>query len=169
MYLFDISNIPAALSAGYDAYFKGAFVKYASITLPSKYFNSVDQGKLRVAGYNMLIGNTGFSGRVALEYTDSTSSVGDDFMDVNIGNWVVDFNHFGLAFNQNVITNSFMGGRITIPKLQDNRGNDAEVYGNRHLLVKNYILTTHPSVERLPWLESIPVEFESVKEAVETA
>lgn len=131
--LSDSTNIPGALAAGYTSEFKGAFVEYASITLPQEWFNSIDQGTLRIAGYNLLIGNTGFSGRLALEYINGTPSPGDDYLDLKIGNWEVGFNHFAMTFKQNVITDSFIGGRLKIPKLKNSLGEVARVYLNGHL------------------------------------
>jgi hypothetical protein len=61
------SNIPEATAAGYPDNFKGVFIAQAEIGLPSKWFNSVDNTTLQIAGYNMLIGTGGISGRIALE------------------------------------------------------------------------------------------------------
>jgi hypothetical protein len=72
------SNIPEATAAGYPNNFKGVFAGKAEIGLPSKWFNSVDNTTLQIAGYNMLIGTGGISGRIALE------AVGGDFKSKDI-------------------------------------------------------------------------------------
>jgi hypothetical protein len=63
----DSYNIPEATAAGYLDNFKGVFAGKAVIGLLSKWFNSVDNTTLQIAGYNMLIGTGGISGRIALE------------------------------------------------------------------------------------------------------
>ena len=61
-------NIPEADRDGRAEDFKGVYAEYAAITLPKKWFkksNTADTA--RIAGYDLLIGNGGISGALALE------------------------------------------------------------------------------------------------------
>lgn len=127
------SNIPEADYDDRPPTFMGAFAQYASITLPARWFNSIDNTTLRIAGYNLLIGTGGISGTIGIETVNGTPSPGDDYLDMKIGNWEIGFNHFAMNFKQNVITDSHIAGRLKIPKLKDAQGNDAIVYVNGHL------------------------------------
>lgn len=133
--LSDSSNIPQAAAAGYGPEFKGVFIEFASITLPSKWFSNIDTSTLQIVGRNLLIGTGGISGTIGIETVNGTPSTEDDYLNLKIGNWTVGFNHFAMTFKQNVITDSYIGGKLTIPKLKDADGDDAEVYMNGHLRV----------------------------------
>ena len=130
----DKTSIPQATAAGYGPEFKGIFIERASIALPAKWFNNVDNTTLDVVGYNMLIGTGGFSGTIGLEtIATGDPSPGVAYLNLKIGNWTVGFNHFAMTFKQNVITDSYIAGKLTIPKLKDAQDNDAEIYVNGHL------------------------------------
>ncbi|WP_075343795.1 hypothetical protein [Tenacibaculum agarivorans] len=63
-------NIPEATVDGRPDNFKGVYAEYAAITLPSQWFNEdevVGGTTAKVAGYNILIGTGGLSGKIALE------------------------------------------------------------------------------------------------------
>ena len=126
-------NIPEATADGRGNEFRGVYAEYVGITLPKKWFNNVDNTTLRVAGYNMLIGNGGISGTVALEAVNQTPIANDDYLDVEIGNWKLGLKAFDLTFRQNSIIESNIEGRMLIPKLKDASGNDALIEIKGHL------------------------------------
>jgi len=126
-------NIPEADADGRPADFMGVYAQEVSATLPRKWFNNENNTTLRIAGRNLLIGTGGVSGTIALEAVDGNPNNGLDYMNVNIGNWELGFNHFDITFKQNVIINSHIAGRLKIPRLKDGQGNDAEILINGHL------------------------------------
>ncbi|NEN24157.1 hypothetical protein G3O08_11655 [Cryomorpha ignava] len=130
-------NIPEADADGRPNTFQGVFAAKTSITLPAKWFNNVDNTTLQVAGYNLLIGTGGVSGTIGIETVNGTPSTGDDYLNLKIGNWTVGFNHFAITFKQNVITDSSIAGRLTIPKLKSADTSDGDdtayVFINGHL------------------------------------
>jgi hypothetical protein len=103
------SNIPEADLDGRSLDFIGVYAQTVSITLPSNWFNNVDNTTLQIAGRNLLIGTGGISGTISLETIDNNPNNGLDYMNVNIGNWELGFNHFDLTFKQNVVTESHIG------------------------------------------------------------
>mgnify|MGYP001799448583 CR=1 FL=1 len=127
------SNIAEANLDGRPSDFMGLFAEYAAVSLPSKWFSNVDDTTLVVAAYNMLIGTGGVSGTIALEATDGTPNNGVDYLDLNIGNWVLGFNYFDLTFAQNAIVESNIAGLLTIPKFKNADGLDAKIGINGHL------------------------------------
>lgn len=125
-------NIPEADADGRSKEFQGIYTDLVAITLPKKWFNTVDNTTLQVVGRNLLIGTGGVSGTIALETVGGQPNDGAAYMNVNIGSWELGFNYFDLTFKQNVITQSSIAGRLKIPKLKDSQGNDAEIYINGH-------------------------------------
>ena len=127
------TNISEADLDGRTKDFMGVYAEKASITLPSKWFNQVDDTTLQIAGYNILVGTGGISGTIALEAVNDTPMTDDDYLDVKIGNWALGFNKFDIEFKQNAIVESNLKGRLKIPKLKDGDGKDAEIQVTGHL------------------------------------
>jgi hypothetical protein len=111
LYLSKNSNIPEATAAGYPDNFKGVFIAQAEIGLPRKWFP--DDTSLELFGENLLIGTGGFSGTVGLDTTNGTlwKTIGGNGFEVG-------FNSFDLTFRQNVITESNIHGRLTVPNFK---------------------------------------------------
>lgn len=126
-------NIPEATADDRPDTFKGIYADLVSITLPKKWFNTIDNTTLQIAGRNLLIGTGGVSGKVSLETTDNNPNDGADYMSANIGNWELGFNHFDITFKQNAIIESRIAGRLKIPKLKDDNNQPAEILINGHL------------------------------------
>lgn len=144
------SNIVEADLDGRPQSFIGIYTQYLAVTLPKKWFNSIDNSTLQVAGYNMLIGTGGISGTVALETVGGQPNNGVAYMNMKIGAWEIGFNHFALTFKQNSITTSTIGGRLKIPKLKDAQGNEAEIYLNGHLNEEGDFNLTASEPEGIP-------------------
>ncbi len=125
-------NIPEAIADGRPDNFQGVYAAEAAITLPSKWFNNVDNTTLQIVGRNLLVGTGGVSGTIALETVGGQPNNGAVYMDLEIGKWKVGFNSFDLTFKQNSIIESNIAGRITLPKLKDDN-NESYVYLNGHL------------------------------------
>ncbi len=134
--LKDDTNIPEADSYGYGPEFKGVYAQTASITLPKRWFDNAENNPnttARLAGYDILVGTGGFSGRLALEVIDGTS---DPKLVKIIGSngFEVGFTAFDINFERNKIVSSNIVGQLKIPpKLKDALGNDAVVDVRGHL------------------------------------
>lgn len=126
------SNIPEADADGRPVEFQGIYADLVAITLPKKWFNNVDNTTLRVVGRNLLIGTGGVSGTIALETVGGQPNNGAAYMGLKIGDWKLEFNYFDLTFKQNVIQESHIAGRITIPKLKkpDNTEGVIDIVGH---------------------------------------
>ncbi|MDR2064593.1 MAG: hypothetical protein LBP85_02620, partial [Prevotellaceae bacterium] len=121
------TNIPEATAAGYPDNFKGVFVQEAVIGLPSKWFNSVNNTTLQIAGYNMLIGTGGISGKIALEAVGGGAPGANAFLNAKIGNFTIGFNSFDITFRQNVITESNIRGRLTIQNFKNSANQPLQI------------------------------------------
>lgn len=126
-------NIPEADADGRPNEFQGIYADLVSVTLPKKWFNNVDNTTLQVAGRNLLVGTGGVSGTIALETVGGQSNNGTAYMDLEIGKWKIGFNYFNMTFKQNVIQESNIAGRITIPKLKKADNTDALIDISGHL------------------------------------
>lgn len=118
-------NIPEAIADGRPDNFLGVYAENATITLPKKWFNTVDgQGTtLKLAGYNVLIGTGGLSGRIALEAVTTGNPVGAaDFLWKQIGSgatgFKVGFNRFDMTFKQNSVVESSIQGLLEINRFK---------------------------------------------------
>jgi len=141
--IIDIQNLKIDLSEtknfieadldGRPPEFMGVYTDYTAIVLPKKWFNNVDNTTLQIAGRNLLIGTGGISGTIALETVGGLPTTGDDYLNLNIGSWVLGFNHFDLVFRQNTITESNIVGLLTIPKLKDSTDQPAQIEINGHI------------------------------------
>lgn len=121
------TNIIEADLDGRPQNFNGIYAEYIGVTLPPRWFNNVDNTTLRIAGYNMLIGTGGVSGTIALEAVNGTPATGDDYLNVNLGNWELGFNYFDITFKQNDIVSSNIRARLTIPNFKKPNGEIAEI------------------------------------------
>ncbi|WP_422083487.1 hypothetical protein [Ulvibacterium sp.] len=133
--LKDDTNIPEADAYGYGPEFKGVYAQTASITLPKKWFDNNENNPnttARLAGYDILVGTGGFSGRMALEVIDGTS---DPLLVKTVGTngFEVGFSAYNINFDRNKVVFSSIVGRLKIPKLKDELGNDAEIDIQGHL------------------------------------
>lgn len=141
--IIDIQNLKIDLSEsknfieadldGRPPEFMGVYTDYTVIVLPKKWFNNVDNTTLQIAGRNLLIGTGGISGTIALETVGGLPTTGDDYLNLNVGNWVLGFNYFDLVFRQNTITESNIVGLLTIPKLKDASDQPAKIEINGHI------------------------------------
>jgi hypothetical protein len=128
-------NIPEADAYGRGPGFKGVYAQTAAITLPKKWFDNNENNPnttARLAGYDILVGTGGFSGRLALEVIDGTS---DPLLVKTVGanGFEVGFSAFDINFDRNKVVSSSIAGRLKIPKLKDELGNDAEIDIQGHL------------------------------------
>lgn len=139
-------NIIEADLDGRPQNFMGVYAQYVEITLPSKWFNNVNNTTLRIAGYNMLIGTGGISGTIALAAINGTPSTGDDYLYADMGSWRIGFNYFDITFKQNDIVSSNIRARLDIPKFTDADGDPAiiDVFG--HLEANGDFLLTASAV-----------------------
>lgn len=144
------SNIPEADLDGRSLDFIGVYAQTVSITLPSNWFNNVDNTTLQITGRNLLIGTGGVSGTISLETIDNNPNNGLDYLNLNIGSWELGFNHFDLTFKQNVITQSHILGRLKIPRLKDANNNPAEIIINGHLYEDGDFNLTASEPEGIP-------------------
>jgi hypothetical protein len=110
------SNIVEADLDGRPQDFIGIYAQYVSITLPSKWFNNIDNTTLRIAGYNILAGTGGISGIIAIETINGTPNLNDDYLTAKIGDWELGFNSFDINFKQNKVISSNIRGRLEIKK-----------------------------------------------------
>jgi hypothetical protein len=122
-------NIPEADAYGRGPGFKGVYAQTAAITLPKKWFDNNENNPnttARLAGYDILVGTGGFSGRLALEVIDGTS---DPLLVKTVGTngFEVGFSAFDITFDRNKVVSSSIAGRLKIPKLKDELGNDTEI------------------------------------------
>lgn len=129
------TNIPEADAYGRGPGFKGVYAQNASITLPKKWFDSSENNPnttAQLAGYDILVGTGGFSGRLALEVIDGTS---DPLLVKTVGTngFEVGFSAFDINFDRNKIVSSNIFGQLKIPRLKDSNGNDAEIDIFAHL------------------------------------
>ena len=117
--LKDDSNIPEADAYGYGPEFKGVYAQEAAITLPKKWFDNDENNPnttARLAGYDILVGTGGFSGRLALEIIDGTSDL--KLVKTIGGNgFEVAFSSFDIDFARNKIVSSNIAGQLKIPKI----------------------------------------------------
>ncbi|MDL2296464.1 hypothetical protein LJC68_05755 [Bacteroidales bacterium OttesenSCG-928-B11] len=123
----DSYNIPEAIADGRPDNFQGIYAEKAAITLPSKWFKNVDNTTLQIAGYNMLIGTGGFSGRIALEAVSGTQGA-NDYLWANLGDngFRVGFNSFDITFKQNAIVESNIRAKLEIPRFnKDNSDSES--------------------------------------------
>lgn len=111
-------NIPEADADGRPNEFQGIYADLVSVTLPKKWFNTIDNTTLQIVGRNLLVGTGGVSGTIALETVGGQPNNGAAYMGLKIGNWKIGFNYFNMTFKQNVIQESNVAGRLTIPKLK---------------------------------------------------
>lgn len=147
------SNIIEADLDGRSQDFIGIYAQYAAITLPQKWFNNVDNTTLRIAGYNMLIGTGGISGTLALETVGGDPTTGDQYLNVNIGNWELGFNHFDITFKQNDITASNLRAKLTVPKFTKPNGDIAEIDVVGHLEANGDFKLTASTTPPYPVIE----------------
>lgn len=127
------SNIPEADADGRPDDFKGVYAKKATISLPARWFKEVDNTTLSIVANDMLIGTGGVSGTIELQAIDGTPNNGLDYLDTNLGGWLVGFNRFDIQFKQNAVIESNIVGKLTIPKLKDSAGNIADIEISGHL------------------------------------
>lgn len=127
------SNIPEAVLDGRPENFRGVYADYAAITLPHKWFNTVDNATVRIAGYNLLVGTGGVSGIIALETVNGTPTTTDDILWANLGTWRIGFNAFDITFKQNDIVSSNIRARLVIPGFKKPNGEVAEIDVLGHL------------------------------------
>ncbi|MCK8523077.1 hypothetical protein M0D21_15980 [Aquimarina sp. D1M17] len=76
------SNVPEATADGRGNDFKGVYAQYAAVTLPAKWFDNEDNhpGTTgRLAGYDLLVGTGGISGKIALEVIEIPQGTITDF------------------------------------------------------------------------------------------
>ncbi len=76
------SNIPEATANGRGNDFQGVYAQYAAVTLPQKWFDNEDNHPgttARLAGYDLLIGNGGISGTIALEAIQAATGTITDY------------------------------------------------------------------------------------------
>lgn len=145
-------NIIEADLDGRPQNFMGVYAQYVAITLPSKWFNNVDNTTLQIAGYNMLIGTGGISGTVGLEAINTGNPVGEaDFLWVNLGkdpekSWKLGFNSFDLTFKQNDVVSSNIKARLEIPTFKDDEGDSAVIDVVGHLGSNGDFLLTASAV-----------------------
>ncbi len=139
-------NIIEADLDGRPQNFMGVYAQYAAVTLPSKWFNNVDNTTLRIAGYNVLIGTGGVSGTIALEAINGTPATGDDYLYANLGSWRIGFNYFDITFKQNDIVSSNIRARLEIPKFIDEDGDPAIIDVIGHLESNGDFLLTASAV-----------------------
>jgi len=128
-------NIPEADAYGRGPGFKGVYAQTAAITLPKKWFDNTENNPnttAQLAGYDILVGTGGFSGRLALEVIDGTSN---PLLVKTVGNngFEVGFSAFDINFDRNKIVSSNIAGQLKIPRLKDTNGNDAEIDITGHL------------------------------------
>ncbi len=127
------SNIPEADADGRPDDFKGVYAKKATISLPARWFKEVDNTTLSIVANDMLIGTGGVSGTIELQAIDGTPNNGLDYLDTNLGGWLVGFNRFDIQFKQNAVIESNIVGKLKIPKLKDSAGNIADIEISGHL------------------------------------
>lgn len=144
-------NIPEATADGRPENFKGVFASFISITLPKKWFNNVDETTLELFGANFLVGTGGVSGTVGLQAVGGGTPPSNTYLSTQIGNWEVGFNSFDITFKQNVIIESNILGRLTIPKLKDSQGNDAQIDLRGHLNEEGDFNLTASEPEGIPF------------------
>ncbi|MBW8242520.1 hypothetical protein K1F50_06875 [Muricauda oceani] len=128
-------NIPEADAYGRGPGFKGVYAQTAAITLPKKWFDNTENNPnttAQLAGYDILVGTGGFSGRLALEVVNGTS---DPLLVKTVGTngFEVGFSAFDINFDRNKIVSSNIAGQLKIPRLRDANGNDAEIDITGHL------------------------------------
>lgn len=129
--LSNTQNIPEADRDGRPASFQGVYAQYAAITLPTKWFDNEENHPdttARLAGYDLLIGNGGISGTVALEAVNpdqtairliKTFGKSDGF--------AVWFTRFDITFKQGKVVESNIIGGLKVPLLKDANGDQAEI------------------------------------------
>jgi hypothetical protein len=113
--------------------FMGAYMDYAAIILPKRWFNNVDETTLKLAGRNLLVGTGGISGTIALEAVGGGDIPEGASLPVKIGNWELAFKSFDITFQQSAVTSSNIAGSLTIPKLKNDDGEQAILDINGHL------------------------------------
>ncbi|NEQ64339.1 MAG: hypothetical protein F6K21_02345 [Symploca sp. SIO2D2] len=158
-------NLVEAISDNRPQDFTGAFIRFASITLPKKWFKQSDTNSTaRIAGYNMLIGTGGVSGTIALEAIGDTPN---PVLYKRLGNkgFGIGFSHFDIRFQQNQVVESNIEGLLTIPrfKKQDSENpdseNPAEILVQGHLDAEGDFLLTATRRDGFPPL-SLPKVFD---------
>lgn len=147
------TNIIEADLDGRPQNFTGVYAKYVAITLPPRWFNNVDNTTLRIAGYNMLIGTGGVSGTIALEAVNGTPATGDDYLNVNIGNWQLGFNSFDITFKQSDVVSSNIRARLEIPSFKKPNGEIAEIDVVGHLEANGDFKLTASTTPPYPTIE----------------
>ena len=147
------SNIPEANIDNRPENFMGVYASKAAITLPKNWFNNVDNTTLQVVGRNLLIGTGGVSGTVALETVGGDPTTGDQYLNVNIGNWELGFNYFDITFKQNDITSSNIRAKLMIPKFTKPNGDDAEIEVVGHLEANGDFKLTASTTPPYPTIE----------------
>lgn len=101
--------------------FRGVGIEDISVILPFELDEENSTGAIK--GTNILIGNSGFSGELAL-----TSNTGEAaLLKVTIGGFSLSLTCFSLIFYQNTIIGSNICGKMKIPGFKDAEGNPAEI------------------------------------------
>ena len=125
--LSDTENIEPANIDGRSNRFKGIYIGQAEIILPKELKKLPNQDNIKIISNNLLIGSEGgVSGTIGFNNSS-------DELRTNIGNWLLILNSFNLTFKQNVIVGSNISGRLKIPKLKKNNGEEANIQVQGHL------------------------------------
>ncbi|MEA3051464.1 MAG: hypothetical protein QOG72_367 [Sphingomonadales bacterium] len=132
------TNIAEADAEGRPADFKGVYIGHAIIGLPKQWFSSATGAgaTIGIVGRKLLIGTGGFSGTIGLEalgldgkpLIDKPDTGPPGAMEFVLGKkppdggprqgFKVGFTAFDMKFRQNVLLESRIAGKLTIPKLQ---------------------------------------------------
>ncbi len=126
-------NILEADLDGRPQNFMGVYAEYAAVTLPSKWFNNVNNTTLRIAAYNLLAGTGGISGTIGLEAINGTPAADDDYLYADMGGWSIGFNKFDVTFKQSDIVSSNIKAQLVIPKFKDSNGGIATIDITGHI------------------------------------
>ncbi len=113
------SNIPEADAAGYPVDFVGLYVQHATIEFGKFGQPNPINTSAAIFADDLLIGTGGVSGTIGLEANGKLYR--------KFGNFAVELDEFSVTFRQNAIINSFITGKITIPKFTASGGGLAEM------------------------------------------
>ncbi|MFP7655528.1 hypothetical protein [Chryseobacterium proteolyticum] len=160
-------NILEADLDGRPQNFMGVYAQYAAITLPSKWFNNVNNTTLRIAGYNMLVGTGGISGTIGLEAVNGTPTTSDDYLYADMGSWRIGFNSFDITFKQNDVISSNIRAQLDIPRFTDSNGNGAKIDVLGHIDANGDFLLTAAAVPPFDPTLTLPNVFKLHLKSVE--
>ncbi|MDL2289972.1 hypothetical protein LJB95_01025 [Paludibacteraceae bacterium OttesenSCG-928-F17] len=130
--LSDKKNIAEANLAGRKNDFRGIYAKEVGIILPEKWFKQSEKSSsLMLVGRDILVGTGGLSGIIALEAVNTQSSTEDAVLWKRFGDsdFAIGFEKFNLKFDKNLITDSEIKGKVTIPRFKDSTGTAPLVIG----------------------------------------